>query len=99
MKRRAAIAANERAGTLRRHECRGDPPHVVERLVRVDHFPVCSPALLVGRGPLTCPDDLAGYHLVHPERHRTTPKVLALREWLLAEVARDRHGRRKRRRG
>ena len=185
MKRRAAIAANERAGTLRRHECRGDPPHVVERLVRVDHFPVCSPALLVGRGPLTCPDDLAGYpllhsswaegstsapgwrmwlraagstivdpepgarfgsdsmlveaalagqgvalvdnavvareldggelvrpfppalfeetsfgyHLVHPERHRTTPKVLALREWLLAEVARDRHGRRERRRG
>ena len=160
---------------------RGDyPPHVVERLMRVDHFPVCSPALLVGRAPLGCPDDLAGYpllhsswaegstsapgwrmwlraagatvvdpepgarfgsdsmlveaalagqgvalvdnalvereldggrlvrpfppalfeetlfgyYLVHPERHRATPKVLALREWLVSEVRRDRRGRR-----
>jgi len=29
------------------------------------------------------------YFLVYPERHRSTPKVLAFRDWLFAEVLRD----------
>lgn len=151
------------------------PPHLVECLMRVNAFPVCSPALLVGDAALRCPEDLAGftllhsswadesdsapgwpmwlraagaqgvdsqpgprlgndsmlveaalagqgvalvshalvareldagqlvrpfppamfeetafcYYLVYPERHRSTLKVLALRDWLFTEIARE----------
>lgn len=152
------------------------PPLVVECLMGVNAFPVCSPALLAARAPLERPADLAGwpllhasgaeapdaapgwpmwlraagadgvdpgpgprfgsdsmlveaalagqgvalasdalagdalaagrlvrpfqpalfeqtafcYHLVYPERHRTTAKVQAFRDWLFDEIERER---------
>ncbi len=45
---------------------RGDWPGLrVDRLVREDIFPVCSPKLLDGPHPLRRPDDLASHTLLH----------------------------------
>src|ERR1700756_1945513 len=45
---------------------RGNWPGVrAEWLMADDFFPVCSPALLTGKKPLHCPEDLAQHTLLH----------------------------------
>ncbi len=58
---------------------RGDWPGLrVERLLSLDMFPVCSPALLEGPEPLRCPADLARHTLLHDDLREDW------RRWLLA---------------
>jgi LysR family glycine cleavage system transcriptional activator len=38
-----------------------------EFMLRVDYTPVCSPALLTGKHPLKCPEDLRHYTLLHED--------------------------------
>jgi len=62
--------------------------------VALVYHPVVAGELASGR--LICPfpkavfeETVFCYFLVYPERHRSTPKVLAFRDWLFAEVLRD----------
>ena len=73
-----------------------------DRLMNEDIFPVCSPSLLRGPHPLRAPADLAAgrlvrpfdislpaqfaYYVVCPEAAAGRPKIVAFREWLMAEA-------------
>jgi len=58
---------------------RGDWPGLrVERLLSLDMFPVCSPALLDGPEPLRAPADLARHTLLHDDLREDWPR------WLVA---------------
>ncbi len=58
---------------------RGDWPGLrIERLLSLDMFPVCSPALLDGPEPLRAPADLARHTLLHDDLREDWPR------WLVA---------------
>ena len=63
------------------------PPHVVECLMKVDAFPVCSPALLAAGPPLACPDDLARHTLLHSSWTDASGAGPGWRMWLRAAGA------------
>ena len=63
------------------------PPAVVERLMGVSAFPVCSPTLLAKRAPPTCPDDLAEYTLLHSTWSEGAGAEPGWRMWLHAASA------------
>ncbi len=49
-----------------------------EFVVRVDYTPVCSPALLEGEHPLTCPGDLSHHTLLHEDDYDGWTQWLAV---------------------
>ena len=49
-----------------------------EFLLRVDYTPVCSPKLLEGKHPLTCPDDLRHHTLLHEDDYDGWTQWLAV---------------------
>ena len=51
---------------------------VAERLLGIDFFPVCSPALIRAEQPLDSPDDLANYTLLHDTDHLSWANWLEL---------------------
>lgn len=64
-------------------------PHITECMLAADAFPVCSPALLSEGTSLTCPNDLAGFTLLHSSWTDATRSVPAWRMWLKAAGAHD----------
>lgn len=65
------------------------PPHVVECLMTVDAFPVCSPTLLADGPALACPDDLAAHTLLHSSWADERDAAPSWRMWLRAAGAAD----------
>lgn len=64
-------------------------PHISECMLAADAFPVCSPALLSGGASLKCPNDLAGFTLLHSSWTDASNSVPAWRMWLRAAGADD----------
>lgn len=63
------------------------PPAVVECLIPVNSFPVCSPALLEARGAPTHPSDLQGWTLLHASYHEAAMDAPSWTMWLKAAGA------------
>jgi LysR family glycine cleavage system transcriptional activator len=51
---------------------------VSDRVLSIDFFPVCSPQFMQGEHPLTNPENLAHYTLLHDTDHAAWPDWLAL---------------------
>ena len=64
-------------------------PHITECMLAADAFPVCSPAILSDGATLNCPNDLAGFTLLHSSWTDASNSVPAWRMWLKAAGADD----------
>jgi len=63
------------------------PPHIVDCLIPIDLFPVCSPEFLKGQDQILCPSDLINRTLLHIEWGKNFESEPGWQMWLRAAGA------------